>query len=128
MTRNGFLSKLVVFLLTCHAGMAFVTNPVVGRTSQLQAASTINHEEFVDKLSKFAMTAAVAITTSPLMALAEADGDYEYGAVDAPIGIAVAGGLLAILTAAVPLAMQGGEEAFEEMKERDSNKWGRGGN
>jgi hypothetical protein len=34
--------------------------------------------------------------------------------------------VLAILTALLPLALQGGEEAFEEMKERDSSKWGTG--
>jgi hypothetical protein len=33
---------------------------------------------------------------------------------------------LAILTALLPVALQGGEEAFEEMKERDSGKWGTG--
>ena len=46
--------------------------------------------------------------------------------VDAPIGIAVAGGLLAILTAAVPVFLQGGEEAFNEMRDRDAGQWGTG--
>jgi hypothetical protein len=31
---------------------------------------------------------------------------------------------LAILTALLPLVLQGGEEAFEEMKEQDKDKWG----
>eukprot|EP00550_Attheya_septentrionalis_P000350 CAMPEP_0198290950 /NCGR_PEP_ID=MMETSP1449-20131203/8631_1 /TAXON_ID=420275 /ORGANISM="Attheya septentrionalis, Strain CCMP2084" /LENGTH=151 /DNA_ID=CAMNT_0043989519 /DNA_START=61 /DNA_END=516 /DNA_ORIENTATION=+ len=74
-----------------------------------------------------AMAAAMAaMVASPLMALAEeAEGDYEYGAVDAPIGLAWAGGVVLILTALLPIAMQGGEEAFDEMKERDSTNWGK---
>ena len=39
-------------------------------------------------------------------------------------GIAVVGGVLAVLTALLPLALKGGEEAFEEMKEMDKDKWG----
>eukprot|EP00560_Eucampia_antarctica_P008801 CAMPEP_0197828538 /NCGR_PEP_ID=MMETSP1437-20131217/5079_1 /TAXON_ID=49252 ORGANISM="Eucampia antarctica, Strain CCMP1452" /NCGR_SAMPLE_ID=MMETSP1437 /ASSEMBLY_ACC=CAM_ASM_001096 /LENGTH=66 /DNA_ID=CAMNT_0043429775 /DNA_START=268 /DNA_END=468 /DNA_ORIENTATION=+ len=64
-----------------------------------------------------------AVSTSPLIALAEED--YEYGAVDAPISIAVGGGILAVLTALLPLFLQGGEEAFEEMKDTDKNTWGK---
>lgn len=37
-----------------------------------------------------------------------------------------AGGVLAILTALLPVALRGGEEAFEEMRERDSGKFGTG--
>ena len=72
-----------------------------------------------------AVAAAVALS-SPLVAMAEQVDDYEYGAVDAPIGIAVGGGILAILTALLPIALRGGEEAFEEMKESDSQMWGSG--
>lgn len=54
------------------------------------------------------------------------EDDYEYGAVDAPIGLAWAVGLLAILTALLPLALKGGEEAFEEMKSTDADTWGTG--
>jgi hypothetical protein len=81
----------------------------------------------MEKIGHFATTAAVVLSTSPLMALAEdvAD-DYEYGAVNAPIWIAWAGGALAILTALLPVALRGGEEAFEEMKERDAGKFGTG--
>jgi hypothetical protein len=57
--------------------------------------------------------------------LEEAD-NYEYGAVDAPIGIAWGAGVLVILSALLPLAMQGGEEAFEEMKDQESDTWGSG--
>ena len=57
----------------------------------------------------------------------EIAGDtYEYGAVDAPIGLAWGVGVLVILSALLPLALQGGEEAFEEMKESESDTWGSG--
>jgi hypothetical protein len=36
----------------------------------------------------------------------------------------VVGGVLAVLTALLPLLLKGGEEAFEEMKEMDKDKWG----
>lgn len=41
-------------------------------------------------------------------------------------GIAVAGGCVAILTALLPVVMQGGEDAFNEMKEEDADTWGSG--
>lgn len=36
-------------------------------------------------------------------------------------GLAWGAGVLAILTALLPVVLQGGEEAFEEMKDRDFN-------
>merc|ERR1719273_2753559 len=75
-----------------------------------------------------ATAALVAAFPSIAMAVAEAEGDYEYGAVDAPISIAWVGGVFLILTSFLPLAMKGGEEAFEEMKERDSGTFGKRNN
>mmetsp|Transcript_39934 Transcript_39934/g.93739 ORF Transcript_39934/g.93739 Transcript_39934/m.93739 type:complete len:146 (-) Transcript_39934:269-706(-) len=73
------------------------------------------------------VAASVISTFLPAVANAIADdADYEYGAVDAPIGIAVGGGILAILTALLPVFLKGGEEAFEEMKENDAAGWGTG--
>ena len=69
---------------------------------------------------------ASAALLNPMIAQAVEDPDYEYGAVDAPIGVAWGAGIVVILTAAVPVFMQGGEEAFNEMKELDSDKWGSG--
>ena len=40
--------------------------------------------------------------------------------------IAWAGGVLAILTALLPIALSGGEDAFNEMKENDAGKFGTG--
>ena len=54
--------------------------------------------------------------------------DYEYGAVNAPISMAWIGGIFLILTSLLPLALQGGEEAFEEMKANDADNWGKKNN
>ena len=74
------------------------------------------------------MTAAFITANTLLVPIVLAiveDDNYEYGAVDAPIGIAVGGGLLAILTALLPIALKGGEEAFEEIKDRDVDTFGK---
>ena len=68
----------------------------------------------------------MATAAYPLIALAEEADEYEYGAVSAPIGIAWAAGVGVIATALLPVLLRGGEEAFEEMKERDSEAWGSG--
>ena len=76
-----------------------------------------------------AVTAALWTATIPLIPLVhaavDATDDYEYGAVNAPIGLAVGGGLLAIGTALLPIALRGGEEAFEEIKDRDAGTFGK---
>eukprot|EP00559_Dactyliosolen_fragilissimus_P006379 CAMPEP_0184855150 /NCGR_PEP_ID=MMETSP0580-20130426/464_1 /TAXON_ID=1118495 /ORGANISM="Dactyliosolen fragilissimus" /LENGTH=147 /DNA_ID=CAMNT_0027349591 /DNA_START=64 /DNA_END=507 /DNA_ORIENTATION=- len=71
--------------------------------------------------------ASSAVLSFPFAAIAEeyAPDDYEYGAVDAPIGLAWGAGLLAVLTALLPLALQGGEEAFEEMRQNDADSFGK---
>mmetsp|Transcript_98220 Transcript_98220/g.273348 ORF Transcript_98220/g.273348 Transcript_98220/m.273348 type:complete len:132 (-) Transcript_98220:16-411(-) len=117
------LSKLLTALFVLQSVAAFVPNQANRPAFTPLAASP---KPISEKLSTFMMTAAVAISTSPLVALAEEADDYEYGAVNAPIGIAWAAGLLAVLTALLPLALQGGEDAFNEMKDRDSDKWGSG--
>ena len=120
------MSKFTIFALFLLSAVAFGFAPVNQQqhrpASQLEAAN----KPIAERVSQFVATTAAVVATSPLMALAEEVDDYEYGSVDAPIGIAVAGGILAILTAAVPVFMQGGEEAFEEMRERDSGNWGTG--
>ena len=47
---------------------------------------------------------------------------------NAPIGIAWAAGIALIATSLLPLALKGGEEAFEEMKENDAKTWGKKNN
>ena len=75
-----------------------------------------------------AASAFVMVNAAPLVAMAVEEENYEYGAVDAPIGLAVGGGILAILTALLPILLRGGEEAFEEMKDRDSDTFGKSDN
>lgn len=120
--------RSVAFILSLFFAVSAAFSPTiqVGKNSATRLQATTNtNEEFFEKLSQKTTVAAAglmtAISASPLAALA--DDDYEYGAVDAPIGIAWAGGALAILTALLPVALSSGEEAFEEMKERDSDKW-----
>jgi hypothetical protein len=106
-----------------------VTHPVIDsdRLSSSSSSSSI----MVPSTSVLAAVASAIVTAYiPFLPIVQAivDDDYEYGAVDAPIGIAVGGGLLAILTALLPIALRGGEEAFEEIKDRDSTTFGKGNN
>jgi hypothetical protein len=75
------------------------------------------------------MTAAVVIPAASAWAAAAASSsseadEYVYGSVDAPVGLAVGAGILAIATAALPVLLRGGEEAFEEIRERDEGTFG----
>lgn len=117
------LAKLALFLLSAQVAMGFA--PVQQKLSAPTALEATS-KPVGERVSQFLAATATAVAASPLVALAEEVDDYEYGAVDAPIGIAVAGGILAILTAAVPVFLQGGEEAFNEMKDRDADLWGSG--
>lgn len=123
MARNVIIAKIVAFLLVAQGIAAFVPQQVSRPVATALEASS---KPLGERFAQVVATTAAAVATSPLMALAEEVDDYEYGAVNAPIGIAWAGGVLAVLTALLPLALQGGEEAFEEMKERDSGNWGTG--
>jgi hypothetical protein len=120
---RSIFSKLLAGLFALQSVAAFVPNQASRPAFAPLAASP---KPISEKLSTFLTTAAVVISTSPLVALAEEADDYEYGAVNAPIGIAWAGGVLAILTALLPIALSGGEDAFNEMKEKDSGTWGSG--
>jgi len=46
--------------------------------------------------------------------------------VNAPIGIAWGVGVLAILTSFLPLALKGGEEALDDMRENEGYSFGKG--
>jgi hypothetical protein len=106
------------FVVTPNARPAAITNLKASEQHNEDAGSPIlpNH------LKAAAFTTLVTMS-QPLMALAEAD-DYEYGAVDAPPFVPIIGGILAILTALLPIALRSGEEAFEEMK--DEGNFGTG--
>ncbi|GKY97275.1 hypothetical protein MPSEU_000685900 [Mayamaea pseudoterrestris] len=70
-------------------------------------------------------TAAALVTANMIPLAALAEEEYVYGAVDAPPLIPIIGGILAILTAALPIFLRSGEEAFEEMKDKDGFGSGR---
>ena len=118
---RALVSKIFMGLLVLQSVAAFAP-----RDSNRFAPSLETSAKPLEKLSQVMTTTAVVVATSPLVAMAEEADDYEYGAVNAPIGIAWAGGVLAVLTALLPLALQGGEDAFNEMKDRDADKWGTG--
>ena len=118
MLRHSILFKAIAALFALQTVSAFAPR---------QQPTTKAANPWVEKVRKFAMTAAVVIATSPLVALAEEVGDdYEYGAVSAPISVAWIGGIFAVGTALLPIALSGGEDAFNEMKEADKGKFGTG--
>mmetsp|Transcript_100035 Transcript_100035/g.287396 ORF Transcript_100035/g.287396 Transcript_100035/m.287396 type:complete len:137 (+) Transcript_100035:124-534(+) len=121
----SIITKVVAVLCILPGVVAFAPHPA-NRPRAAMVPLSAAPQPISDKLTQFLTTAAVVISTSPLIALAEEVDDYEYGAVNAPIGIAWAGGVLAVLTALLPLALRGGEDAFNEMKDRDAGKWGTG--
>jgi len=116
-------AKLLSFLVAVQSVAGFIPQQTNRPAFTPLAESP---KPITEKLAQLMTTTAVVVSTSPLIALAEEVDNYEYGAVNAPIGIAWAGGVLAVLTALLPLVLKGGEEAFEEMKERDAGKWGTG--
>ena len=118
--------KLFFLALLSSTGAAFVVSPRAATSTALKAADPSDDESkpiFSPELKAAAFTTVVTLS-QPMMALAEVD-DYEYGAVSAPPFVPIIGGLLAILTALLPIALRGGEEAFEEMKATDGFGEGR---
>lgn len=117
MIRRAFLLCLLASTVAAFVSKAAST----ARAFPLQASPFENVESKIAGASAFLMVNIPSI----VLAVAEVEDDYEYGKVDAPIGLAVGVGILAILTALLPIALQGGEKAFEEIKERDANTFGK---
>lgn len=114
----------LIALLSATSTSAFVVPAATKQaTTQLSANPNVNFE----KITNAATVAAASVIATPFAALAaeNADDDYVYGAVAAPGGLGLAAGLgvLAVLTAAVPVLLAPGEDAFNEMKDRDESKW-----
>ena len=120
------LSLLTTFLLGTLLSLssAYIPQQCSRPAFSLETAS----RNQINLPAKIAAASAFVVANAPMVAQAVEDDNYEYGAVDAPIGLAVGGGILAILTALLPIALRGGEEAFEEMKDRDSDTFGKAGN
>jgi hypothetical protein len=73
-------------------------------------------------LTSFVSGTISVLLSQPLVswaAEATAEADYEYGAVNAPPIIPIVGGVLAIGTALLPVLLRSGEEAFNEIRDRD---------
>lgn len=111
------IHRLNFILLSWALLVSFVPRAALPRPSHLEAS-------LQQQLEIKAATAAAFIVANVPAVVSAVEEDYEYGAVDAPIGIAVAAGVLAILTALLPIALRGGEEAFEEIRERDKDTFG----
>ena len=123
--------KILFLALSFSTSHAFVVAPAAHRGAVVLKAKTENNHD--DTRIRFQVSSQwkaavvstlVAVSQHPLIALAEDVDDYEYGAVSAPSFVPIVGGLLAILTALLPIALRGGEEAFEEMK--DTGSFGKG--
>ena len=119
-------SLLVLVAAICLSGTrAFAPrSPSVGRPLLDTAATSVTTWNANPVPVAAAAAALVTANILPFVALAEED-DYVYGAVDAPPLIPIIGGILAILTAALPVLLRSGEEAFEEMKDSDGFGSGR---
>ena len=129
MFRRSYLTLLSWALLLTAATTAFVPTPQHKQRARaalpLQASSSSSSSSLQQDLQvKIAAATTFVMVNFPTIAMAVVEDDYEYGKVDAPIGLAVGGGLLAILTALLPIALKGGEEAFEEIREREKDTFG----
>mmetsp|Transcript_2974 Transcript_2974/g.5307 ORF Transcript_2974/g.5307 Transcript_2974/m.5307 type:complete len:121 (+) Transcript_2974:143-505(+) len=112
----------IIALLSATSTSAFVAPTTPAQTTTQLCAKNVNFE----KIGNAATVAAASVIATPFAALAaDVVDDYEYGAVNAPGGLGLAAGLgvLAILTAAVPVLLAPGEDAFNEMKDKDADKW-----
>uniref|UniRef100_A0A7S2M7J7 Uncharacterized protein n=1 Tax=Skeletonema marinoi TaxID=267567 RepID=A0A7S2M7J7_9STRA len=112
----------LIALLSATSTSAFVAPTTPAQTTTQLSAKNVNFE----KIGNAATVAAASVIATPFAALAaDVVDDYEYGAVNAPGGLGLAAGLgvLAILTAAVPVLLAPGEDAFNEMKDKDADKW-----
>ena len=118
------LKKFAIFALACQLCSAFVApmnKASVNKPFALEATADKNNS-----IQNSIIASSIIMAATPLVSKALED-NYEYGAVDAPIGLAWGVGVLAIATAAVPIFLKGGEEALEEMREREGNTFGKGG-
>ena len=80
---NRILSACFLLLIASSAS-AFVVQPPT--TARNAAVVRVGAHQGNNRFMEIATAAAVTIAASPLVALAEEVDDYEYGAVDAPIG------------------------------------------
>lgn len=112
------LNSILIALSLLVSAQAFVPGQttLASHTSSLSVTTTTTTtipQEWKDKAA--VVSAALVTANIPVWAAMAVEDDYEYGAVDAPPLVPIVGGLLAILTALLPIALKPGEEAFEEV-------------
>mmetsp|Transcript_19156 Transcript_19156/g.25235 ORF Transcript_19156/g.25235 Transcript_19156/m.25235 type:complete len:131 (+) Transcript_19156:249-641(+) len=114
---------LVCATFSLASSLAFVSNTF---QTNFKSANSLSMQLDMPKLSpKILPAIAAAIPSSVLAAVEEVD-DYQYGAVSAPGWILPVGALAVIVTAAVPILLQSGQEAFDEISENSKDKWAGG--
>ena len=107
MSVKNIVVAIALFASSVQAFAPMHTSVV--RTSSLSAIP----QEWKDKAA--VASAALVAANIPVWAAFAVEEDYEYGAVDAPPLVPIVGGILAIATALLPIALRPGEEAFEEV-------------
>ena len=127
-------TSLITAALTATAASAFTHHQQVRPVAATRAEAAkfdplgLAEDHATTGVNTAAATAAGVFATlaaSPLAAVAAESDDYEYGAVDAPIGIAWAAGVFAIITAAVPVLLQSGEKALEQQRIDEGGSFGK---
>jgi beta-lactamase regulating signal transducer with metallopeptidase domain len=114
------MHRIYFLLLSCAASFCHGFTPQRGASPAFHVSAS-QHNVFPEVATAAAAFVVANVVPAVVLAVEE---NYEYGAVDAPISIAWVAGIFAILTAALPLLLRSGEEAFEEMRERDSDTFG----
>ena len=102
----------IALLLAVSPLQAFAPMPTSVVRTTTTSLSAIP-QEWKDKAA--VASAALVTANLPVWASFAVEDDYEYGAVDAPPLVPIVGGILAIGTALLPIALRPGEEAFEEV-------------
>lgn len=120
--KNIFVA--FAFLVSSARAFAPMKTPVTCTTTTCLSATI--PQEWKDKAA--VASAALVTANLPVWASFAIEDDYEYGAVDAPPLVPIVGGVLAIATALLPIALRPGEEAFEEVSSHGSLlvDWGSG--
>ncbi|CAM9615525.1 unnamed protein product [Heterosigma akashiwo] len=80
----------------------------------------------IDFAPKAALASLAAAIPSSVYAAVEQADDYEYGAVNAPGWILPVGAFVVIATAAVPIFLQSGQEAFDDISDKSKDQWAGG--
>lgn len=127
--RASFSIFAVIAAISWPQVAAFTPDPTMGVKSIPKTLGAASEKPVPPPMAQLTAAAAAAAAATanvlPLAALAAEKDEYVYGAVDAPPLVPIVGGVLAILTALLPVLLRSGEEAFEDMKDRDGFGSGR---